>query len=278
VASRLAAALAGAGAGLAAWGLFESQWLETRELDVPVAGLPPALDGLAVLHLSDFHAGTPSFNTRTMRRAIEFGMRVRPDLVAITGDLVSHPRALASVRDELARLDPPLGIYAVTGNHELGESGDPFSRAVVVEDWAPARVQLLRDRMVALEWNGQRIEVAGEDAATALADAVSSPELLFDDPASLRILLTHFPDTAERLSPGDCSLVLSGHLHGGQICVPLPGGKLRLAHTAWKFDEGVFEHDTTTVVVSRGTGTTLLPLRLCARPEASLLRLRPAGG
>jgi uncharacterized protein len=277
VASRLAAALAGAGAGLAAWGLFESQWLETRELDVPVAGLPPALDGLALLHLSDFHAGTPSFNTRTMRRAIDFGVQVRPDLVAITGDLVSHPRALAVVRDELARLDPPLGIYAVTGNHELGASGDPFSRGLVVEDWAPARVQLLRDRMVALEWNGQRIEVAGEDAAAALSDAISSPQRLFDDPASVRILLTHFPDTAERLVAGDCSLVLSGHLHGGQICLPLPGGKLRLAHTAWKFDEGVFEQGTMTVVVSRGTGTTLLPLRLCARPEASLLRLRPAG-
>jgi predicted MPP superfamily phosphohydrolase len=89
--SRLTADAAAAAVGLGAWGLFESQWLRARTLEVPVAALPPALDGLSILHLSDFHVGTPSLNLRALRKAVDFGVRARPDLVAVTGDVVSHP-------------------------------------------------------------------------------------------------------------------------------------------------------------------------------------------
>jgi hypothetical protein len=74
---------------------------------------------------------------------------------------------------------------------------------------------------------------------------------------------------------GTCALTLCGHLHGGQICLPGPAGKVRLSHRAYRYDEGVFEEAQTTVVVSRGLGTTLVPFRLFARPEVSLLRLHP---
>jgi uncharacterized protein len=274
VATRLAGGLAAAAAGLAAWGLFESQWLSARVVDVPVQRLPRSLDGLAVLHLSDFHAGTPSFNDRTMRKAIDFGVRVRPDLVAITGDLIAHHRAVPTVIRQLARLDPPLGVYAITGNHEVGDTNDPFSRGVVVEDWRPSRLRLLRDERWTVTRDGVTIEVAGVDADPRRSG--DRPEELFADPAAFRILLAHYPDVAEGLPPGTCSLVLAGHLHGGQICLPGPRGKVRLSHAQWRFDEGVFQHGETTVVVSRGTGTTLVPFRLLARPEACLLRLRPA--
>jgi predicted MPP superfamily phosphohydrolase len=75
------------------------------------------------------------------------------------------------------------------------------------------------------------------------------------------------------LPPGTCSLVLAGHLHGGQICLPRPGGRVRLSHIRWRYLDGVYRVGDTTLVVSRGTGTTLVPFRLLARPEASLLRL-----
>jgi uncharacterized protein len=273
VATRLVSGLAAGAAGLAAWGLFESQWLDADTIEVPVHGLPPALDGLGILHLSDFHAGTPSLNMRTLRAAVDFGVRTNPDLVAVTGDLVSHPRAVPAVARELARLRPPLGTYAVTGNHEVGDTSDPFSRGVVVDDWRPASVELLRDRMVGVERDGVHIEVAGTDAD--LSHLRPRPETLFRDPQAFRILLAHFPDVAADLPPDSCSLVLAGHLHGGQICLPGPRGKIKLSHASYPFDEGVFQHGGTTVVVSRGTGTTLVPFRFLSRPEACLLRLRP---
>jgi predicted MPP superfamily phosphohydrolase len=70
--------------------------------------------------------------------------------------------------------------------------------------------------------------------------------------------------------------VLCGHLHGGQICLPTPWGKLRLAHGVHRFREGIYHDGETTIVVTRGLGTTLVPFRVAARPEVSLLRLHPA--
>jgi uncharacterized protein len=275
-ARRAAVAALAAGGALAGWGLFEAQWLDAHELSVPVAGLPSALDGLTILHLSDFHAGSPSLNVRTMRRAISFGVERQPDMVVVTGDIITHRWGERAVREQLARLDPPLGMYGSLGNHDTGETRDPFSRAVVPDEWGPAPMQLLRDRSVTVEHAGELIEVAGMEPE-AWTRGVARPAGLFAADASLRILLSHFPDIVDDLPDGACSLVLAGHLHGGQICLPRPGGRIRLSHTRWRYLDGVYRLGSTTLVVSRGTGTTLVPFRFLARPEVALLRLRPAG-
>jgi predicted MPP superfamily phosphohydrolase len=272
---RAAAAAIAAGGALAGWGLFEAQWLEAHEVDVPVAGLPPELDGLTILHLSDFHAGSPSLNVRTMRKAISFGVERQPDMVVVTGDIITHRWGKRAVLAQLARLQPPLGMYGALGNHDTGETRDPFSRAVVPEEWSPAPMQLLRDRSVTVERAGHVIEVAGMEPEPWTRGEACPGALLRTD-APLRILLAHFPDVVDDLPPGACSLVLAGHLHGGQICLPRPGGRVRLSHTRWRYLDGVHRVGATTLVVSRGTGTTLVPFRLLARPEVALLRLRPA--
>jgi uncharacterized protein len=274
--SRAFAVLAAAGAGAAAWGLFESQWVECGEVEVAVASLPAALDGLSVLHVSDLHAGTPSLNMRAFRKAVDYGVECDPDLVALTGDIVSHPRAIGPVVRELERLRPPLGIVAVLGNHDVGASNDPFSRGAIVDDWGDAPVTLLRGETHTIEARGARIEVGGLDAEEWLASRTPPSGELFRDGADLRLLLAHFPEAAERLAPDSADLVLCGHLHGGQICLPTPWGKLRLAHGVHRFREGIYRDGATTVVVTRGLGTTLVPFRVAARPEVRLLRLRTA--
>ena len=268
--------LTAAAMGAVAWGLFESQWVECRTLEVEVAGLPGALDGLTVLHLSDLHAGTPSLNLRAFRKAIDFGVECDADLVALTGDIVSHPWASRPVVAELERLRPPLGIVAVLGNHDVGASNDPFSRGAIIEDWGGAPVRLLRGETCTIEARGARIEVGGLDAEAWLGGRARPSGELFTDAADLRLLLAHFPEAAEELAPGSADLVLCGHLHGGQICLPTPWGKLRLAHGVHRFREGIYRDGGTTIVVTRGLGTTLVPFRVAARPEVSLLRLAPA--
>jgi hypothetical protein len=272
---RLAALLGGAGAALAAWGLFEAQWVEGRELAVGVPRLPAELDGLTILHLTDFHAGTPSLNVRAMRKAVELGVRWQPDLVALTGDILSHGRARDAVVSAMEGLRPPLGIFAVLGNHDVGDTHDPFSRGIVIDDWGDAPVTLLRDRSAVVEWRGREIELAGVDPRLYAEGRNRPPEQLFTRPGALRVLLSHFPEVPAEMPAGTSALTLCGHLHGGQICLPGPSGKVRLSHRSYRYDEGVFEEPETTVVVSRGLGTTLVPFRLFARPEVSLLRLRP---
>jgi predicted MPP superfamily phosphohydrolase len=272
---RALAGLAAGGGLLAGWGLFEAQWVETGIREVPVAGLPPELDGLSILHLSDFHAGNPSLNLRAMRKAIAFGVQEQPDMVVVTGDIITHPRGAQAVLAQLARLDPPLGMYGALGNHDTGATRDPFSRGYVPESWEPAPLQLLRDASITVQAHGVDIEVAGMDPDPWPSGDIR-PHLLFRTQAPLRILLAHFPDVVDLIPDGSCSLVLAGHLHGGQICLPRPGGRIRLSHTQWRYLDGVYRVGGTTLVVSRGTGTTLVPFRLLARPEVSLLRLSAA--
>ena len=270
-----ASGLLAAGGAVVAWGLFEAQWLQRNVVDVPVAGLPPALDGLTILHLSDLHAGSPSLNMRTLRLAVDFGVEQRPDMVVITGDVIAHPRGRQGVIEQLSRLSPPLGGYASLGNHDIGLTRDPFSRGMVMLDWGGCGVELLRDRAVTVRHAGEEIEIAGLEPQPWI-DGVSRPGDLFGRTAGLRILLAHFPDAIADVPAGACHLVLAGHLHGGQICVPRPGGKVRMSHTRYPHLEGVHRVGDVTLVVSRGTGTTLVPLRIAARPEVSLLRLAPA--
>ena len=91
-----------------------------------------------------------------------------------------------------------------------------------------------------------------------------------DPEADLCILLTHYP----RLRVGGYHLVLAGHMHAGQIVLPYPGGKVRFAHLRSRLAEGVYRHEGVTLHVSPGLGTTFVPLRFFARPEATELVLQ----
>jgi predicted MPP superfamily phosphohydrolase len=119
--------------------------------------------------------------------------------------------------------------------------------------------------------NGRRVELAGVDPRTWLA---KRPSGFSPSGADLRILLCHFPRALDTVRPGRWHLILAGHLHAGQIVLPYGFGKLLLAHPRAKYAEGLFERDGTTMHVSPGLGTTFVPFRFFARPEATELVLR----
>lgn len=273
-ASRLArrAALAAAAGG--AWGLFESQWVALERLEVPVERLPDALDGFSILHLSDFHLGTPSLNGRAVEKAVRWAERGEHDLVAVTGDLLSASRGEPALRRAFARLHAGHGVYAVLGNHDVAVTRDPFSGARELDDLSEAGAVLLRDEAVSVAVGGRQVQVVGCEPR-AFMERRARPWELADPDADLRILLCHFPDIVDRIPPGSFDLVLAGHLHGGQICLPFPGGKLRLSSVGPPYPEGVFRLGTTALVVSRGVGTTFVPFRFFSRPQAAVLVLRP---
>jgi predicted MPP superfamily phosphohydrolase len=272
-ARRPLAALAGAGV---AWGLFEAQWVERRALDVPVPGLPASLDGLRILHLSDFHLGSLSLNARALRKAVDWAAARDPvDLVAVTGDLLSRMGGERALRRELGRLRPRYGTYVVFGNHDVGVTSDPFSDAREVEDLEATGATVLRDSSVTVDVGGVTIQVAGVDPRTYMA-RVARPDRLADPGCDLRILLCHFPRVADRGAGGVYHLVLAGHIHAGQICLPYPGGKVRFGEFHPAYPEGVYRFPETTLVVSRGVGTAFVPFRFFARPEAAELVLRRA--
>ena len=193
------------------------------------------------------------------------------DLVAITGDLLSRRRGEPALRRALAGLRASYGVYAVLGNHDLAETRDPFAEASGVSE-LPGAV-LLSDSARTFEARGIRVHVAGL-APDSFMRREPSFRGLFDAEAGLRVLLCHFPDVVGSLPAGAFDLILAGHLHGGQICLPSPWGKLHLQRLRAMYREGLFETRAGALHVSRGLGTSFVPFRFLARPEATALTLR----
>ena len=259
--------MAGAGAAAAAWGWFEAGWVRLVEEPVRLRRLAPELEGLRIAHLSDFHLGVPSRGERAVERAVEWVEERQPDLTLISGDLLSRPRGEEKLRELVGRLP---NCFAVLGNHDYAVSKDPFSRPVKLEELGSAR--LLADEAATVEVRGGRVQVVGVDPRS-YRRGTARPERFADESAGLRILLCHFPQVIDRLEPGVFDLVLAGHLHAGQITVPYPGGRLRLAHLRWTYVEGTYERPGGVLYLSAGLGTTFVPFRFFARPEATELVL-----
>ena len=272
---RRATAAAGAtAAAVLGWSLFESQWVEFRELEVELRRLPLELDGLTIVHLSDFHLGTISFNGRALERALRWASERPCDIVAITGDLLSRRRGEPQLEAAMASLDPRLGVFAVLGNHDVEVTRDPFSQQTDASVVEKSGAVLLENDSVLRTMNGRTVQVVGGDQS--LGPYWSRVAQLADPEADLRILLFHFPDVVRHLPPGAFDLVLAGHLHGGQICIPTPRGKMRLEHLRARHWEGLHDTPAGTLHVSRGLGTSFVPFRFLARPEATRLVLRSA--
>jgi len=274
--SALGVGAAGA-AALAAWSLFEAQWIELLELDVPLPGLPAELEGVRIAHLSDFHLGTVSFNARTLDRAVAWVAERKPDLVVVTGDLVTRRRGKPALLRALRELSAaPCGVFAVLGNHDVRDTRDPFGQAADVSDLGEAGAILLGDDARTVAVRGVPVQIVGVDPSPYRQGA-SRPAERIDPAAAVRILLCHFPDVVDRLPAGAFDLVLAGHYHGGQICVPTPRGKITLEHLRAPYWEGLFVRPAAVLHVSRGLGTSFVPFRFLARPEATELTLRRAG-
>jgi predicted MPP superfamily phosphohydrolase len=160
--------------------------------------------------------------------------------------------------------------YAVLGNHDFAITRDPFSHPIELLDLG--RATLLADDARTVELRGRRVQIVGVDPRT-YRRRLSRPERLADPDADLRILLCHYPNVIDRLPPGAFDLVVSGHLHAGQICLPWPGGRLRTAHLRWTYVRGLYRRPGGTLHLSSGLGTTFVPFRVLARPEVTELSL-----
>jgi predicted MPP superfamily phosphohydrolase len=236
-----------------------------------VPGLPAELDRLRIAHLSDFHLGVPSPGIGAVWKATAWARERQPDLVAISGDLLTHPRGESMLRRVVRVLPQPA--FAVLGNHDVAISRDPQARASNLRELEPAT--LLRDEGRLVELRGRKVWIAGSDPRLIVRGRPRlDPNELAREDADFSILLCHYPRVLDHLEPGRFDLVLSGHLHDGQICLPYPGGKVLLAHPTAPYTSGVYRNAAATMHVSAGLGTTFVPFRVAARPEATELVLR----
>ena len=223
---------------------------------------------LRVAQLTDVHAGI--FMTRDMmRHYVDQVVALKPELFVLTGDYISNSTVFfPGFVEEMARVRTPYGTFATLGNHEhwCGEIGyyrDLFERH---------GIHLLQNAHRLIRTERGAFAVAGiDDLRWGRPDLEASLRGL--DPAVPTLLLSHrpeiFPEAAEHRIP----LTLSGHYHGGQIKLSLPGGDFSLAHLRTPYPEGLYRIGASQLYVSRGIGTTFTPVRLNAPPEVTLFHL-----
>jgi uncharacterized protein len=267
-------ALGAAAAGVAAWALVvEPRRVAVERHTLRLPHWPQALDGLRVALISDVHAGGPHVRERRVERIVERVNRERPDLVALLGDYIDphvplgrhiEPSAVAA---RLGALDAPLGAVAVLGNHDwANETGR------IVGALRDNGIPVLENRARALEGAAAPLWVAGlADLLRRHPDPVLAFSKVPDDAAVLA--LTHDPGVWPRI-PERAALTLAGHNHGGQVGIPLL--RRKAAHS--RHIGGLVEEDGRVMYVSRGIGTSALPIRFAATPEIGLLTLRSLTG
>ncbi|MCC5823514.1 MAG: metallophosphoesterase [Phycisphaerales bacterium] len=264
--------------------MMEPQRLVVRRYEIPIRDLPASLDGLRVLHFSDPHVG-PRMPRGVLERAVEAGVQLRPDLVALTGDYVhQYPREIEQAADLLAPLvnAARIGALGVMGNHDWW-AGGPKVREALREAgvWMidNDRVWLGPDRLLRTSDPG-----AGSLALVGLGDLTEDtvePARAFAGlgPATPRLVLAHQPDTAELhdlCGPGRprMDLMLSGHTHGGQVRIPFLGTPIIPSRFGQKYAGGLVDGPACPVLVSRGVGLSVLPVRMGVPPEIGLITLR----
>ncbi len=236
-----------------------------EEVTVVSPRLPAAHDGLRLVQISDLHVGA-LLNSRWVRGVVARVRALEGDAVVITGDLVDgNARRVAQLLPELRALQAPLGVWAVTGNHEYYAG---LEASVKVLQQAGFRV--LRDQWAEL---APGVVVAGVDDLTArrqFGDTSNPlPAALSGRPAGFTVFLSHSPWRVEEAAAAGVDLMLSGHTHAGQIW---PFGYL--TGLQYPFLEGRYTVGEMTLYVSRGTGTWGPRMRLPRPAEITLITLR----
>lgn len=261
-------------AGLLCWFHWENTALQLNTYAVPSSKLPDAFDGYRIAHISDLHNAQMGAKNEKLLNLLR---NAQPDMIAITGDLIDcyNPKTNVALDflEEAVKIAP---CYYVTGNHEAR-----FSQFAAFRQTAEALgVTVLADTRVTLEKNGQSILLMGvDDSAYISTDeiAVLSEKLRWlvreDDPYTL--LLSHRPGAFRVYVDRGIDLVLSGHLHGGQFRLPGVGG-LYTPSTGFfpEYDGGLYTEGETNMVVSRGIGNSIFPVRINNRPELILIQLQ----
>jgi hypothetical protein len=241
--------------------------LEFTVRDVRLARATAGLDGLSVAWLSDLHSGL----FMTADDLVAIAQRVaasQPDLVCLGGDLINtHFHQMDLLERALELLRPPLGVYAVPGNHEYYYLRDIDGWRAYLEERG---VRVLLNRGTRVERGGATLWLCGvdelEEGTPDVAQALEGRRE--GEPA---LLLSHHPDVFPEASRRGIDLQLSGHTHGGQVRF---FGWAPVTHTIHGYRAGLFRRETAQLYVGSGAGVTFLPIRIGTRSEVPFLRLR----
>ena len=276
---------AAAVAGAAVYPTFiEPRRVAVRHIHLTPAGLSPALEGLTIAHLTDLHRSR-YVSAAYLAACVDQANALTPDLFAFTGDYVTAnhfgrlgslilgagtrlPEYATQVAACIGRARARHGVFACLGNHDHW-----FDAADMTQRLTAAGATVLRNAHTIVRINGVALPIAGvDDAWVGNADVRRACAGLT---APFVLVLMHQPALFGRWPLSGSHLILAGHTHGGQVCLPVRG-PLYLDASMRKYSHGVFQRGETLMYVSRGLGVIPPPVRFNCRPEIALVHLHCA--
>ena len=271
--ARATYAYAGAGVALSTYGIWSAYRLpQVTRRTLVFPDLPPGLDGLKLLHLSDLHAGM-HLGEDAMQEIVARANALQPDLIVQTGDMIDISRAYIPPYVRAFReLSAPLGVVTVLGNHDryTGERE-------VIQGCRDAGQVFVQNGCHVVERHGAVLALLGiddphnwsaDDPQRADVDAAQRAA----PPDAFHVLLAHRPGAWDTAAPRGIPLTLAGHIHGGQFYLPLIGWSAGSLIT--KYVMGHFQRGNSQLYVSRGIGVVGVPIRVFTPPEIELFELR----
>ena len=259
-------------AALIAWAAIDSRNIDVTRFTV--SGAPEAFSGFKIAQISDLH--NAEFGTDN-QKLIDILKSEAPDAIVITGDLIDARRTNTEIAESFARRCMEIAdCYYVPGNHEarLGGTYDAFESALIADG-----VNVLRNGSVRIRKEMEAIRIVGVDdpAFAKASDAITNLDAALEALSSddFTILLAHRPELIDEYSKWGIDLVLSGHAHGGQIRLPGIGGLYAPGQGFFpKYTSGNYTVGDTEMIVSRGIGNSVFPLRVNDRPEVVIVTLK----
>lgn len=251
------------------YGVFiQRHQLFLREQKLEIPDLPPDLDGLRLVQLTDIHL-SPFLSRAELERAVAMANETRAQIALVTGDLITTVRdPLDDCLDTLARLRADAGVFGCMGNHEIYARAESY----VEREGARRGLQFLRHTAAPLRFGNAVMNLAGVDYQPLRRPyLVGAEELVV--PGALNVLLSHNPDVFPVAARQGYAVTIAGHTHGGQIRVEILDTDLNPGRFYTPYVDGVYRNGPAAIFVSRGIGTIAIPARVGAPPEVALLRL-----
>jgi len=239
-----------------------------REQDIKIANLPPDLDGLRMVQLTDIHL-SPFLSLRELDYTIAMANETRAHVALVTGDLITRgDDPLDDCLQHLTALRADAGTYGCMGNHEIYADVEAYTARRAAE----LGMHFLRQESEPLRFGSATLNLAGVDYQPISKPYLPHAETL-TRPDALNVLLSHNPDVFPTAARKGFPLTIAGHTHGGQVRFEILRQDLNIVRFITPYYDGLYQENGSSIFVSRGIGTIALPARLGAPPEVALLRL-----
>lgn len=253
--------------------------LETTKYTIENPDLPKSFDGYKIVHISDLHNAEFGKNNKNLINVIK---EEKPDAVFVTGDTIDGFYTNIQIPIDLFKeILKICDVYFIVGNHEIRSDANTYFE--FLDKLSEIGVTVLKDESIYIEKSGEKFQVIGlNDASNYKAnyndnynEQIIETINNLDDKECFSVLLSHHPELFNDYAKTNVDLVFSGHAHGGQFRLPFIGGVIAPEQGLFpKYTEGVFTEDNTTMIVSRGLGNSIVPVRINNSPEIVVVTLK----